>query len=208
VPQVSAMSLIVPLQSFYATLTSILPSQYGWYCDQHSFFLYLGKCIDGRITLLQRSFYSSAHKVFSFRFDLQLAYQNGIVPTAGDYILLVIAATVGSSKSAHHTIQSIFVSAIVLNYSPRVFKPFFLMIITVGAAPVPAAGLVMIRKYHVLFSNCKHVDADIAAESREKLIAFPFVCVCHCLSVVAYSTAFGSTESKIPDGMAYLVAIE
>jgi len=111
VPRVSAMSLIVPLQSFYATLTSILPSQYGWYCDQHSFFLYLGKCIDGRITLLQRSIYSSAHKV-SFRFDLQLAYQNGIVPTAGDYILLVIAATVGSSKSAHHTIQSIFVSAI------------------------------------------------------------------------------------------------
>ncbi|KAL7428806.1 hypothetical protein ACHAXM_003560 [Skeletonema potamos] len=104
-----------------------------------------------------------------------LAYQNGIVPTAGDYILLVIAATVGS----------------------------------MGAAPVPAAGLVMIRKYHVLFSkNCKHVDADVAAESREKLIAFPFVCVCHCLSVVAYSTAFGSTESKIPDGMAYLVAID
>jgi hypothetical protein len=84
------------------------------------------------------------------------------------------------------------------------------MIITVGAAPVPAASLVMIRKYHALFSNCKHVDVNVgvAAESREKLIAFPFVCVCHCLSVVAYSTAFGSTGSKSPDGMAYLVAIE
>jgi hypothetical protein len=93
---------------------------------------------------------SSSRFVFFFFFH-QLAYQNGIVPTVGNYIVLVMCATLGS----------------------------------MGAAPVPSSGIVMISKYssHALlmmgsgsFSRL-FCDSDRTNHRFETL----FFIVSHCI---------------------------
>ena len=103
-----------------------------------------------------------------------MAYQNGIVPTVGEYILLIIAATVGS----------------------------------MGAAPVPSAAIVMMRECILVFACIEWIWSRKLSETESHFTAHLLRLSCSISTVVAYSTAFGSTGTENPAGLAYIFAIE